>query len=129
MYRCVIIELKLCRTHALFNCDEACLERKDPTYRASVDAEGEQIDAETVKDVLNFVDATTDEGTEMAEVQVQAPQAANPMPVRDRITNKKQLNKQKMAINVLGALNTEINTIWKFGIKKFRMFLLPLFQK
>ena len=34
------------------------------------------------------------------------------MPVWDRITNKKQLNKQKMAINVLGALNTEINTIW-----------------
>ena len=60
---------------------------------------------------------------------VQAPQAANPMPVWDRITNKKQLNKQKMAINVLGALNTEINTIWKFGIKKFWTFLLPLFQK
>ena len=37
---------------------------------------------------------------------VQAPQAADPMPVRDRITNKKQLNKRKMAINVLGALNT-----------------------
>ena len=71
MYRCVIIALKLCRTHALFNCDEACLERKDPTYRASVDAEGEQIDAETVKDVLNFVDATTDEGTEMAEVALE----------------------------------------------------------
>ena len=34
-----------------------------------------------------------------------------------------------MAINVLGALNTEINTIWKFGIKKFWTFLLPLFQK
>ena len=63
--------LKLCRTHALFNCDEACLERKDPTYRASVDAEGEQIDAETMKDVLNFVDATTDEGTEMAEVALE----------------------------------------------------------
>ena len=71
MYRCVIIELKLCRTHALFNCDEACLERKDPTYRASVDAEGEQIDAETVKDVLNFVEATTDEGTEMVEVALE----------------------------------------------------------
>ena len=71
MYRCVIIALKLCRTHALFNCDEACLERKDPTYRASVDAEGEQIDAETVKDVLNFVDATTDEGPEMAEVALE----------------------------------------------------------
>ena len=70
MFRCVIIALKLCRTHALFNCDEACLEQKDPTYRASVDAEGEQIDAETVKDVLNFVDATTDEGTEMAEVSL-----------------------------------------------------------
>ena len=55
----------------LFNCDEACLERKDPTYRASVDAEGEQIDAETVKDVLNFVDATMDEGTEMAEVALE----------------------------------------------------------
>ena len=68
MYRCVIIALKLCRTHALFNCDEACLERKDPTYRASVDSDGEQIDADTVKDVLNFVDTTTDEGTEMAEV-------------------------------------------------------------
>ena len=27
-----------------------------------------------------------------------------------------------MAINVLGALNTEINTIWKFGIKNFWMF-------
>ena len=37
---------------------------------------------------------------------VQAPQSADPMPVQDRITNKKQLNKQKMAINVLGALNT-----------------------
>ena len=71
MYRCVIIELKLCRTHTLFNCDEACLEQKDPTYRASVDAESEQIDAETVKDVLNFVDATTDEGTEMAEVALE----------------------------------------------------------
>ena len=68
VYRCVIIALKLCRTHALFNCDEACLERKDPTYRASVDSDGEQIDADTMKDVLNFVDATTDEGTEMAEV-------------------------------------------------------------
>ena len=68
VYRCVIIALKLCRTHALFNCDEACLERKDPTYRASVDSDGEQIDADTVKDVLNFVDATMDEGTEMAEV-------------------------------------------------------------
>ena len=71
MFRCVIIALKLCRKHALFNCDEACLERKDPTYRASVDAEGEQIDAETMKDVLNFVDATTDEGTEMAEVSLE----------------------------------------------------------
>ena len=71
MYRCVIIALKLCRTHALFNCDEACLERKDPTYRASVDSDGEQIDADTVKDVLNFVDATTDEGTEMAEVALE----------------------------------------------------------
>ena len=40
-------------------------------YRASVDAEGERIDAETVKDVLNFVDATTDEGTEMAEVALE----------------------------------------------------------
>ena len=47
------------------------MERKDPMYRASVDAEGEQIDAETVKDVLNFVDATTDEGTEMAEVALE----------------------------------------------------------
>ena len=60
---------------------------------------------------------------------VQAPQAADPMPVWDRITNKKQLNKQKMAINVLGALNIEIYTIWKFGIKKFWKFLLPLVQK
>ena len=68
VYRCVIIALKLCRTHALFNCDKACLEQKDPTYRASVDSDGEQIDADTVKDVLNFVDATTDEGTEMVEV-------------------------------------------------------------
>ena len=71
MYRCVIIALKLCRTHALFNCDEACLEQKDPTYRASVDSDGEQIDADTVKNVLNFVDATTDEGTEMAEVALE----------------------------------------------------------
>ena len=47
------------------------MERKDPTYRASIDAEGEQIDAETVKDVLNFVDATTDKGTEMAEVSLE----------------------------------------------------------
>ena len=47
------------------------MERKDPMYRASVDAEGEQIDAETVKDVLNFVDATMDEGTEMAEVALE----------------------------------------------------------
>ena len=44
------------------------MERRDPTYRASVDSEGQQIDADTVKDVLNFVDATTDEGTEVAEV-------------------------------------------------------------
>ena len=44
------------------------MERTDPTYRASVDSDGQQIDADTVKDVLNFVDATTDEGTEVAEV-------------------------------------------------------------
>ena len=37
-------------------------------YRASVDSDGQQIDADTVKDVLNFVDATMDEGTEVAEV-------------------------------------------------------------
>ena len=37
-------------------------------YRASVDSDGQKIDANTVKDVLNFVDATTDEGTEVAEV-------------------------------------------------------------
>ena len=36
--------------------------------RASVDSDGQQIDANTVKDVLNFVDATMDEGTEVAEV-------------------------------------------------------------
>ena len=44
------------------------MERRDPTYRASVDSDGQQIDADTMKDVLNFVDATTDEGTEVAEV-------------------------------------------------------------
>ena len=44
------------------------MERRDPMYRASVDSDGQQIDADTVKDVLNFVDATTDEGTEVAEV-------------------------------------------------------------
>ena len=37
-------------------------------YRASVDSDSQQIDVDTVKDVLNFVDATTDEGTEVAEV-------------------------------------------------------------
>ena len=37
-------------------------------YRACVDSDGQQIDADTVKDVLNFVDATMDEGTEVAEV-------------------------------------------------------------
>ena len=37
-------------------------------YRASVDSDGQQIDADTVKDVLIFVDATTDKGTEVAEV-------------------------------------------------------------
>ena len=37
---------------------------------------------------------------------IQAPQSTDPMPVWDQITNKKQLNKQKMAINLLGALNT-----------------------
>ena len=37
-------------------------------YRASIDSDGQQIDADTVKDVLNFVDATMDEGTEVAEV-------------------------------------------------------------
>ena len=37
-------------------------------YRASVDSDSQQIDADTVKDVLNFVDATMDEGTEVAEV-------------------------------------------------------------
>ena len=47
------------------------MERRDPTYRASVDSESQQIDADTVKDVLNFVDATTDEGTEVAEVAVE----------------------------------------------------------
>ena len=44
------------------------MERRDPTYRASVDSDGQQIDADTVKDVLNFVDATMDKGTEVAEV-------------------------------------------------------------
>ena len=44
------------------------MERRDPTYRASVDSDSQQIDADTVKDVLNFVDAKTDEGTEVAEV-------------------------------------------------------------
>ena len=44
------------------------MERRDPTYRASVDSDGQQIDADTVKDVLNFVDATTNKGTEVAEV-------------------------------------------------------------
>ena len=39
-----------------------------------------------------------------------APQSADPMQVRDRISNKKQLNKQKMVINLLGALNTYIYT-------------------
>ena len=54
-----------------------------------------------------------------------APQSADPMQVWDRISNKKQLNKQKMAINLLGALHTDIHrpkTIWKFGIKKFWKF-------
>ena len=37
-------------------------------YRASVDSDGQQIDADTMKDVLNFVDATMDEGTEVVEV-------------------------------------------------------------
>ena len=37
-------------------------------YRASVDSDGQQIDADTVKDVLNFVDATTDEGTKVTKV-------------------------------------------------------------
>ena len=40
------------------------MEQRDPMYRASVDSDGQQIDADTVKDVLNFVDA----GTEVAEV-------------------------------------------------------------
>ena len=44
------------------------MEQRDPTYRASVDSDSQQIDADTVKDVLNFVNATTDEGTEVAEV-------------------------------------------------------------
>ena len=44
------------------------MERRDPTYRASVDSYSQQIDADTMKDVLNFVDTTTDEGTEVAEV-------------------------------------------------------------
>ena len=37
-------------------------------YRASVDSDGQQIDSHTVKDVLNFVDTTMDEGTEVVEV-------------------------------------------------------------
>ena len=44
------------------------MERRDPTYRASVDSDSQQIDADTGKDVLNFVDATTDEGTQVVEV-------------------------------------------------------------
>ena len=44
------------------------MEQRDPMYRASVDSDGQQIDADTMKDVLNFVDARTDEGTEVAEV-------------------------------------------------------------
>ena len=44
------------------------MERRDPTYRASVDSDVQQIDADTMKDVLNFVDATTDKGTEVVEV-------------------------------------------------------------
>ena len=43
-------------------------EQRDPMYRASVDSDGQQIDADTVKDVLIFVDATMDEGTEVGEV-------------------------------------------------------------
>ena len=37
-------------------------------YRATVDSDGQQIDVNTVKDVLNFVDTTTDKGTEVVEV-------------------------------------------------------------
>ena len=37
-------------------------------YRASVHSHGQQIDADTIKDVLNFVGTTTDEGTEVVEV-------------------------------------------------------------
>ena len=37
-------------------------------YRASVDSDSQQIDADTMKDVLNFVDATTDGGTEVTEM-------------------------------------------------------------
>ena len=44
------------------------MEQRDPMYRASIDSDVLQIDANTVKDVLNFVDATTDEGTEVVEV-------------------------------------------------------------
>ena len=44
------------------------MEQRDPTYKASVDCNGQQIDADTMKDVLNFVDATTDEGTEVVDV-------------------------------------------------------------
>ena len=44
------------------------MERKDPMYRARVDSDGQQIDADTVKDVLNFVDSSMDKGTEVAEV-------------------------------------------------------------
>ena len=37
-------------------------------YRASVDSDSQQIDADTMKDLLNFVDATMDKGTEVVEV-------------------------------------------------------------
>ena len=44
------------------------MERRDPTYRASVESDSQQIDADTVRDVLNFVDATMDEGIEVVQV-------------------------------------------------------------
>ena len=37
-------------------------------YRPSVESDGKQLDANTVKDVLNFVDATTGEEADVAEV-------------------------------------------------------------
>ena len=50
------------------------MQQKDPTYRPNVQCEGKQIETEVVKEILTFVDTTTSECTDVAEVTAEMKQ-------------------------------------------------------